>query len=112
DGRCDLYSLSAVIFEAVSGAKPFPGRNWIEIASRRLLEAPPMVANVCPDLPAAFSETLAAGMDRDPEQRPDSARELLRRLAGSLEAGASSGRAVPPAQASRTNSRLKSLLRL
>src|SRR5437588_7832815 len=44
DGRADIYSLAAVIYEAVSGCKPFVGKNWIEIASRRLLEPPPRVS--------------------------------------------------------------------
>ena len=112
DGRCDIYSLSAVIFEAVSGVKPFPGRNWIEIASRRLLEAPPRLCDVCGDIPPAFSERLAYGMDRDPEQRPESARELLSRLSASLEPGASNGRGPLLAAPARTSSRLKALLRL
>jgi serine/threonine-protein kinase len=96
DGRCDIYSLSAVIYEAVSGVKPFPGGTWIEIASRRILEPAPRIANVCPDLPLAFSEALAAGMHRDPDQRPATARELLSGLAAGLSD------AVPPA-APKTN---------
>src|SRR5439155_21639792 len=83
DGRCDIYSLAALIFEAVSGVKPFRGTNWIEIASRRLLESPPRVNEVCPDLPRSFSDCLACGMHREPDQRPPTATELLARLSGS-----------------------------
>jgi eukaryotic-like serine/threonine-protein kinase len=109
DGRCDIYSLGAVIFEAVSGEKPFPGRNWIEIASRRLLEGPPRISSICPDVPFAFSESLAGAMDRDPDKRPETARELLTRLTSALDATASGGPPVGPP--SRPSSRLKALLR-
>jgi serine/threonine-protein kinase len=85
DGRCDIYSLSAVIYEAVAGVKPFPGRTWIEIASRRILEPPPRISDICPDVPPAFCEALAVGMHRDPDQRPRTAAELLGRLSAGLE---------------------------
>jgi serine/threonine protein kinase len=113
DGRCDIYSLSAVIYEAVSATKPFPGRNWIEIASRRILEAPPKVAKVCTDLPVAFSDALACGMDRDPEKRPATAGELLASLSEALEPKAPNGR--PPARQQQPRSSgftLKALLGL
>jgi serine/threonine-protein kinase len=111
DGRCDIYSLAAVIFEAVSGLKPFPGRNWIEIASRRLLEAPPRMCDICADIPFAFSETLVRAMDRDPDRRPASACELLTELTASLEPGPPTDDVPTPAP-TRTSSRLKALLRL
>jgi eukaryotic-like serine/threonine-protein kinase len=110
DGRCDIYSLASVIFEAVSGVKPFPGRNWIEIASRRLLEAPPQISDTCPDIPVPFSDVLVQAMDRDPDRRPQSACGLLTALSVALEPGAGErGTVILP---SRTSSRLKALLRL
>ena len=111
DGRCDIYSLAAVIFEAVSGLKPFPGRNWIEVASRRLLEAPPRLAGACPDIPVTFSDTLAAAMDRDPDHRPATAQGLLDQLMVSLDPLPSNGRTGARAT-TKTGSRLKALLRL
>jgi serine/threonine-protein kinase len=113
DGRADIYSLAAVIFEAVSGCKPFPGKNWIEIASRRLVEPAPRIADKCPDLPVAFSDALAEGMHRDRELRPQSCCELLSRLSSSLEPGSSTRR---PSSSTRSRQRsgftLKALLRL
>jgi serine/threonine-protein kinase len=84
DGRADVYSLAAVIFEAVSGRRPFSSKSWIETLSRRLYEAPPNVRDVAPDLSVSFAAVLQQAMDRDPNRRPPTAGDLLDRLEGSL----------------------------
>src|SRR5712691_8459451 len=50
DGRADVYSLAAVVFEAVTGRRPFSSKSWIETLSRRLYEPPPTVHDVVPEL--------------------------------------------------------------
>lgn len=80
DGRADVYSLAAVIFEATTGRRPFSSKSWIETLSRRLYEPPPNVREVAPELPAAFAGVLQQAMDRDPDRRPSTAGELLDRL--------------------------------
>ncbi|MDQ2943612.1 MAG: hypothetical protein M3R21_08095, partial [Candidatus Dormibacteraeota bacterium] len=80
----DVYSLAAVIFEAVTGRRPFSSKSWIETLSRRLYEPPPSVRDVVPDLPVAFATVLQQAMDRDPNRRPQNAGELLDRLESAL----------------------------
>ena len=80
DGRADVYSLAAVVFEATSGRRPFSSKSWIETLSRRLYEPPPNVCDVAPDLSPAFAAVLQQAMDRDPNRRPSTAGELLDRL--------------------------------
>jgi serine/threonine-protein kinase len=84
DGRADVYSLAAIIFEAVSGHRPFSSKSWIETLSRRLYEAPPNVRDVAPDLSIAFATVLQQAMDRDPNRRPATAGELLEQLQSAL----------------------------
>src|SRR5216684_4613665 len=84
DGRADVYSLAAVIFEAVTGRRPFSSKSWIETLSRRLYEPPPTVNDVVPDLPAQFAAVLQQAMDRDPSRRPATAGELLDSLEDAL----------------------------
>jgi serine/threonine-protein kinase len=84
DGRADVYSLAAVMFEAVTGRRPFFSKSWIETLSRRLYETPPSVRDIVPDLPASFASVLQEAMDRDPNRRPATAGELLDRLESSL----------------------------
>lgn len=80
DGEADVYSLAAVLFECVTGRKPFSGKSWIEIASKRLTEPAPLAAEV----PPGFALELARGMAKEPHLRPPTAGELLERLAAAL----------------------------
>jgi eukaryotic-like serine/threonine-protein kinase len=84
DGRADVYSLAAVVFEAVTGRRPFSSKSWIETLSRRLYEPPPSVLETAPDLPAPFAAVLQQAMDREPDRRPSTAGELLDRLERTL----------------------------
>src|ERR1700716_3711108 len=84
DGRADVYSLAAIIFEAVTGRRPFSSKSWIETLSRRLYEPPPSVGDIVPDLPATFGNVLQQAMDRDPGRRPNTAGELLDQLEAAL----------------------------
>src|SRR5467141_4700168 len=86
DGRPDVYSRAAVIFEAVTGRRPFSSKSWIETLSRRLYEPPPSARDIVPDLPEEFSLVLQQAMDRDPARRPATADELLARLRVALNA--------------------------
>jgi eukaryotic-like serine/threonine-protein kinase len=86
DGRADVYSMAAVIFEAVTGRRPFSSKSWIETLSRRLYEPPPSVRDIAPDLPVAFATVLQQAMDRDPNRRPATAGALLDQLESALSA--------------------------
>lgn len=85
DARADVYSLAAVIFNAVTGQRPFTSRSWIETLSRRLYEPPPSAREVVPELPEEFSRILQHAMDRDPSRRPATAGELLAALRETLD---------------------------
>lgn len=82
-GTADVYSLAALIFEAVTGRRPFTGRSWIEVASQRLTGPPPVATGVAP----GFAAELAQAMSVDPAARPQTALELLERLAAAGTAG-------------------------
>ncbi len=107
DGRADVYSLAAVIFEAMTGRRPFSSKSWIETLSRRLYEPPPNVREVAPELSVAFAGVLQQAMDRDPARRPATAGEMLYRL----EAAITSPNGAPEHDGSGPRSALRRLLR-
>ena len=90
-GSADVYSLAAVVFEAVTGRRPFSSKSWIETSSRRLYEQPPSVRDIVPELPASFASVLQQAMDRDPNRRPATAGELLDRLQAALTTPGTTG---------------------
>jgi len=91
DGRgagppADVYALAAISFEALSGKRPREGRTPIEIAHKIATEGAPDLREAWPNAPAAAAKALKRGMAFDPEDRPASAGEFARELAGALDA--------------------------
>lgn len=80
DERADLYALGVVLFELITGQRPFLGNDPVKLATSKLgTDAPPLSATgrlVPPEL----ERLVALLLSRDPEQRPQSAAETLNRL--------------------------------
>ena len=81
----DIYALSVVAYEALTGRRARSGRTPMEIAHRIATEPPPDLRELLPGAPAAAAHLLEQGMARDPAERPGSAGELSSRLARALE---------------------------
>jgi eukaryotic-like serine/threonine-protein kinase len=93
DGRgagppADVYALAAISFEALSGKRPREGRTPMEIAHKIATEGAPDLLDAWPSAPPEAAKALKRGMALDPEDRPASAGEFARELAGALEAPA------------------------
>ncbi|MEJ7714180.1 MAG: protein kinase [Thermoleophilaceae bacterium] len=90
----DVYALAAVAFEMLSGRKARTGNTPMEVVHRIATEGAPYLRDAWPDAPAETVEVLCAAMASQPDERPRSAGELVRRLERSLELGIP---AAPPA---------------
>jgi serine/threonine-protein kinase len=80
----DIYALSTVAFEALTGRKARPGRSAMEIAHAISSKPPPDLREAWQHAPAAAAEVLKRGMARQPERRPESACDLASELARAL----------------------------
>ncbi len=76
DGRSDIFSLGAVLYEMLTGQYAFDGDSLPTIVYRVINEAPVTAATLRPRLPAALSSLLASMLNKSPEARPD-ARTLV-----------------------------------
>jgi eukaryotic-like serine/threonine-protein kinase len=91
DGRgagppADVYALAAISFEALSGRRPRQGGTPMEIAHQIATEGAPDLLEAWPSAPPEAAKALKHGMALDPEDRPASAGEFARELAGALDA--------------------------
>nr|WP_255216696.1 serine/threonine protein kinase [Pseudenhygromyxa sp. WMMC2535] len=69
DGRTDLYALCCVAFEMLTGRRPFPGNNYLEVMARHVQEPPPRPSSILPSLPPAIDALLLRGLAKLPEHR-------------------------------------------
>ncbi len=68
----DVYSLSAVLFEMITGEPPFTGSNLPAVLLAHQQQAPPSVSR-SPDAPPWLDRVISRGMDKDPRRRHESA---------------------------------------
>ena len=69
----DIYALGCVAFECVAGRAPFADKSAFQVGLAHLDEAPPDPCAERPDLPPHFSAAILAALEKDPEQRPETA---------------------------------------
>jgi serine/threonine protein kinase/Flp pilus assembly protein TadD len=84
DARSDIFSAGVVLYEMATGRRPFQGRATAELTDAILHAAPPPPSRVQADVSRRFEDVIVKCLEKDPENRYQSAKELavdLRRLA-------------------------------
>ncbi|MBP7132149.1 MAG: serine/threonine protein kinase [Aquabacterium sp.] len=85
DRRVDVYALGVVLYELLTGQRPFAGNSLEEIAEAVLRQPVPLAHELNPEVPRALSEIVAQAMHRDRDQRIRSARRLSQALRDWIE---------------------------
>jgi len=80
DGRSDLFSLGVVLYEMLTGVRPFAGNSLGEVCAEILTADPIPPSKRNPAVPAAFDRIIARCLAKNPEERYQSGNDLARAL--------------------------------
>ncbi len=80
DGRSDLYSLGIVMYEMLTGKLPFDGDDVSRVALRQVKEQPVAPHLLHPDIPPELEAVVLRAMEKNPEDRYESAAAMRRAL--------------------------------
>jgi serine/threonine-protein kinase len=80
----DIYGLACLACETLTGTVPYVRDTDAATMYAHIVEPPPRLSDRRPELPRALDAVLAAGMAKDPEERPASAGALVIDMLGAL----------------------------
>ncbi|MRG96553.1 serine/threonine-protein kinase PknK [Polyangium spumosum] len=83
DARADVFALGCVLFECLSGKPAFQGAHPMALLAKLLLEEPPRLRDLCPDVPEPLATLVHRLLSKEPVARPEdgaAVRELVDRI--------------------------------
>jgi len=76
DARSDIFAFGAVLYEMVAGKRPFAGKSQISLASSILESEPEPVGKLKPTTPPAFEHVVTTCLQKNPDERYQSAQDI------------------------------------
>jgi serine/threonine protein kinase len=91
DVRTDIFALGLVLYEMATGKKAFQGETKANLAAAILTSQTPLITSIQPSAPIALERALGKCLNKDPEERWQTAWDLAGELKWILQDLASSG---------------------
>ena len=88
--QADVFALGAVLFECLTGQPAFAGANVMAVLGKLLLDEPPLLRELRPELPGALERLVARMLSKSPAERPAGGAEVAAELA-TITAGIEGG---------------------
>ena len=77
DAKSDIYSVGAMMYEMLTGRKPFDSDNPVAIAVMHMHDIPERPRAINPDIPDGLEEIVLRAMEKDPEDRYQTTAEMI-----------------------------------
>ena len=97
DPRTDLFALGGLLFEMLTGRRAFEGQTRAQLLGAILKDDPPPVSRLQPLAPKPLDRIVGTCLAKEPDDRWQTARDLMRELKWTAEAGAASAPIVDAA---------------
>ncbi len=75
--RSDLYALGLVLYEIFTGKRAFEGTTFADLRTKHERTLPPSPSTLVPDLDPRIEQTIQSCIEKDPNLRPASVKEVL-----------------------------------
>jgi Tol biopolymer transport system component/predicted Ser/Thr protein kinase len=105
DVRSDIFAFGATMYEMSTGRKAFDGRTQVSLMAAILEHDPPSMSSVQPILPAALNSIVQGCLAKDPEERWQTARDVVKQLKSLQESPANAAGVEPSAALTRMRER-------
>ena len=77
DAKSDIYSVGVMLYEMLTGKKPFDTDNPVSIAVMHMQAEAPLPHTIRPDIQTGIEEIILKAMQKDPMDRYQSARDMM-----------------------------------
>src|ERR1700740_183443 len=98
DGRSDIFSLGAVLYEMLTGQRAFPGKSQLSVASAILEKEPAPISTFKPLTPPALDHAVRRCLAKDADERWQTARDIALELKWVGESSQVASAATAPAK--------------
>ena len=101
DGRTDIFAFGAILYEMLAGRRAFERPTSSETLAAILNEEPPAISQLAPGTPPALARVIKRCLEKDPEQRFQSASDLAFALEALSESSGATMASVGQSRPSR-----------
>jgi Tol biopolymer transport system component len=106
DARSDIFALGALLYEVATGQAPFQGKTQASVIAAILGKTPPPISSVQPMTAPALDRIVQTCLEKDPDDRWQTAHDVMLELKWVAEGGSQAGLPAPVVARRRSRERL------